>query len=340
MKNDGMALDVPLISVRSARRFLRFVQKHGISGTIVLERSGIDDDMLNNPDAFLSIRQIQHLLANGNRLLNDHTAPFRFGQELDLHGHGLFGFALLRQRDYRKLVNMVVQYLRVSLPLMDMELHCNGELISIRLHDNWDLKKLKPMVANIYMGSIHTLASLVCRKFTFEFDFACPGNSMAWQHLAEGVEVKFNRPHNRVLMPLSGRQARDDDTSVATYLAAARSREQIQGDNSLNVVMKVRTEIMNTPGRDSTLERVAQKLGMSPRSVRRHLGLAGFAFSSIRNDIRETFASRYLLETDMALEKIADQLGYSDQASFSKAYRSWTGRTPGEVRRTSRPDRN
>ncbi len=60
-------------------------------------------------------------------------------------------------------------------------------------------------------------------------------------------------------------------------------------------------------------------------------------FSGIRNDIRETFASRYLLETDMPLEKIADQLGYSDQASFSKAYRSWTGRTPGEVRRTSRP---
>jgi len=220
---------------------------------------------------------------------------------------------------------------------MDMEIHCTGELISIRLHDNWDLKKLKPMVANIYMGSIHALASLVCRTFTFEFDFACPGNSLAWQRLADGVEVKFNRPHNQVLMPLSGRQARDDDASVATYLAAARSREQIQGDDSLKVVIKVRHEIMNAPGRDSTLERVAQKLGMSTRSVRRHLGLAGFAFSGIRNDIRETFASRYLLETDMPLEKIADQLGYSDQASFSKAYRSWTGRTPGEVRRTSRP---
>ena len=104
-----MALDVPLISGRYARRFLRFVQKHGITGTIVLDGSGIDSDMLDNPDAYLSMRQIQHLLHNGNRLLNDPTAPFRFGQELDLHGHGLFGFALLRQRDYRKLVTMVVQ---------------------------------------------------------------------------------------------------------------------------------------------------------------------------------------------------------------------------------------
>ena len=51
MKNDGMALDVPIISVRYARRFLRFVQKHGISGTIVLEGSGVDANMLDNPDA-------------------------------------------------------------------------------------------------------------------------------------------------------------------------------------------------------------------------------------------------------------------------------------------------
>ena len=62
MKNDGMALDVPLISVRYARRFLRFVQKHGINGTVVLEGSGIDTHILDNPDAYLSMRQVQHLL--------------------------------------------------------------------------------------------------------------------------------------------------------------------------------------------------------------------------------------------------------------------------------------
>ena len=48
------------------------------------------------------------------------------------------------------------------------------------------------------------------------------------------------------------------------------------------------------------------------------------------------FATRYLVDTDMALEKIAEYLGYSDQASFSKAYRGWTGHTPGEVRRNAK----
>ena len=336
MKNNGMALDVPLISIRYARRFLRFTQKHGISGTIVLKEARIDPALLDNPDAFLTMRQLLTMLRHADALLKDDTASFRFGQELDLQGHGLLGFALLRQQDYRKLVNMVVQYLRVSLPIMDMEIHCTGEDISIRLHDSWDLGELRPFVTNIYMGSIHALASLVCRRFTFEYDFPCPAKASSFQHLGEGIEMKFNCEHNRLLLPLSGRQARDDDATVANYLATARSQEQAQGDESLKVVIQVRHEIRNAPGRDSTLERVAAKLGMSPRSVRRHLSLSGFAFSGLRNEIREMFATRYLVDTDMALEKIAEYLGYSDQASFSKAYRGWTGHTPGEVRRNAK----
>lgn len=336
MKNSGMALNVPIISVRYARRYLRFVQKHGFNGTIVLENAGIEPSILDNPEGFLSIKQVSQILRHGNRLMNDVTNGFRFGQELDLHGHGLFGFALLRQKNYRHLVNMVVQYLRVSLPLMDMEINANGEMISIQLHDNWEFDDLKPTVASIYMGSIHALASLVCRRFTFEFDFPCPGKSLQWQQLGKGIEVRFNCEQNRVLMPLSGRQVRDDDASVANYLAAARCQEQLKDGDSLKVVAQVRHQIMTSPDRSSTLERVAESLGMSPRSVRRHLSLAGYAFSTIRNEIRQTFATRFLKDTDMPLLKIAEHIGYSDQASFSKAYRSWTGKTPGEVRRSHR----
>lgn len=302
----------------------------------MLENSDIDPAVLDNPEGFLSIKQVSRILKHGNRLINDVTSGFRFGQELDLHGHGLFGFAILRQKNYRHLVSMVVQYLRVSLPLMDMEIQASGEMISIQLHDNWEFEELRPTIASIYMGSIHSLASLVCRRFTFEFDFPCPGKSLQWQQLAKDVEMRFDCSHNRVLMPLSGRQVRDDDASVANYLAAARSQEQLNGTDSLKVVTQVRHQIMTSPGRNSSLERVSETLGMSPRSVRRHLSLAGYAFSTIRNQVRETFATRFLQDTDMPLDKIAEHLGYSDQASFSKAYRSWTGKTPGEVRRAHR----
>lgn len=336
MKNKGMALDVPLISARYARRYLRFLQKRGINGTTVLKNAALDAEKLSDPDAYLSMKQVCEILRQGELLLDDATASFRFGQELDLQGHGLFGFALLRQQDFPKLVNMVVQYLRVSLPLMDMEISCNAGLITIRLHDNWDLGELKPTITNIYMGSIYALASLVCRKFTFEFDFPRPDRASPWPRLDYDVDVHFNRASNRVLMPLSGRQARDDEASMAGLLATARSREQLDKDDSLRVASKVRQEVIRRPDRNSSLERVAEALGMSPRSMRRHLNLAGYSFSAIRNEVRETFATRFLQDTDMPMSKIAEHLGYSDQASFSKAYRTWTGKTPGEVRRSHR----
>lgn len=336
MKRKGMALEVPLISARYARRYLRFLQKRGINGTLVLENSNLDFHVIEQPDTYLSINQICHILRQGEKLLNDASASFQFGQELDLQGHGLFGFALLRQQDFPKLVYMVVQYLRVSLPLMDMEITCNGELITIELCDNWDLEDLRPTITNIYMGSIYSLASLVCREFTFKFNFPCPEKSPNWRQLPNDVSVYFNEPSSKVLMPLSGRQARDDEASMAAFLASARSREQLDQDDSLRVATLIRQEIIRGCGRNSSLERVADSLGMSPRSVRRHLKLAGYAFSTIRNEVRETFATRFLRDTDMPLDKIAEQIGYSDQASFSKAYRGWTGKTPGEVRRAQR----
>lgn len=340
MKNQGRALDVPLVSTHYGLRYLRFVQTHGITGTAVLENSGLDLETLNDPDSYITIRQICHVLRKASILLNDVTAGFRFGQQLDLHGHGIFGFALLKQQDPRKLARMVIQYLQVSVPLMDMDIQCNGDTITIDLRDNWEFEELRPTITSIYMGSIYSLSTMICRDFTFECDFPCPDKSLGWNKLAEDVSVHFNRPTTRIVMSLSPHQPRIDDASMANFLATARSRKQLDSNDSLRVVNLVRQEIMNEPGRNSSLEIIAEKLDMSPRSLRRHLSLAGTAFSGIRNKVRETFATRYLQETCMPLEKIAGLLGYSDQSSFSKAYRNWTGCTPGEVRRNTVPSNN
>lgn len=90
------------------------------------------------------------------------------------------------------------------------------------------------------------------------------------------------------------------------------------------------------PGRDGNLEQVAAEPKLSARSLRRRLRNAGFSFTNLRNEVREEFASRYLRGTRMPVDKVATRLGYSDQASFTRACRSWTGRSPGRVRREAR----
>ncbi|WP_111656939.1 AraC family transcriptional regulator [Isoalcanivorax indicus] len=332
-KTNTMAYEVPLIPVRYARQFLDFVEAQGISRGAVLHGSDLDTQQLDDPGMMLSMRQTLHLLNQARRLLDDERAGFRFGQKLDLLGHGLLGFSLLWQEDQRDLIRMNVQYIRVALPIMDMDIKCVGKDISVRLEDVWDLGDLRPFVVAIYMGSIHSLASLVCRQLRFEFDFHAQRPASEWESMVEGSRVVFGAPVSQVLMPLSGRRPWSNDASLSYYLAGARSRESLQASDDMEVVALVRQKLLDNPGRDSTLERVAERLEMSPRSVRHHLRRAGASFHDMRNEIREAFATRYLTETRLSLQRIAEVLGYSDQASFTKAYRVWTGTTPGEVRR-------
>ncbi|MFE8072224.1 AraC family transcriptional regulator ligand-binding domain-containing protein [Marinobacteraceae bacterium S3BR75-40.1] len=332
----SMAYEVPIVSARYARRFAKFLEGKGIGRQAILEGQEIDLAMLNDPDAFLSMNQVMRLLRQADSLVEDERIPFQFGQQLDLPAHGLLGFALLRQQDHRKLINMVVQYLRVCLPVMDLDLSSRGDEVLIQLRDTWELGELRPFMAKIYMGSIYSVAAPICRNFRFEFDFPTRLQDRDWRLVAPGAELRFGTSANRAVMPLAGRPVRNDDAGLSYFLAGMRSREEIKSDDVHEVVTQVREHVLNFPGRQSTLERTAQTLGMSARSLRRHLGMAGYSFREIRNEIRETFATRFLTDTSLPLDAIASKLGFSDQASFTRAYRAWTGSTPGDVRRQSR----
>lgn len=78
---------------------------------------------------------------------------------------------------------------------------------------------------------------------------------------------------------------------------------------------------------------VADDLGMSVRTLSRRLEREGLTFRGVVRTLREALATRYLTRSALSQAQIAFMLGFSDQAAFSNAYKSWTGRTPGSVRR-------
>jgi hypothetical protein len=141
---DRMAYQVPLISARYARRFVRFMESKGVGKQAILKDTGIGEELLQSPDANLSMAQVMDLLGKAEWLMQDDWAPFQFGQQLDLPAHGLLGFAVLSRDNTRRLVSMIVQYLRVGLPLMDMELSSTGSTFRIQLVDTWRLGDLRP----------------------------------------------------------------------------------------------------------------------------------------------------------------------------------------------------
>src|SRR5690554_2096568 len=335
--SNRMALEVPIMSVRYARRFVQFMEKRGVKQHALLKDTNISEEILENPDASISINQLSRLLGNAEWLMIDERAPFQFGQQLGLPSHGLLGFAVLGHENPRRLISMIVQYMRISAPLMDMELSSTGSTFQIRLIDTWDLGCLRPCVTKMYLGSIYRLASEVCDNFKIQFDFPSAMTEENWQSLASNCEFSFNAPVNQITMPLSGRPVRSDDIDLKLMLARHRNKKRETLCQADETTAQVREMIMSQPGRPCTTENIARQLDISTRTLRQHLAKAGTSFRELRNEIRENFATLYLKDTNVPLESIAEKLGFSDQAGFTKAYRSWTGTTPGDIRRQSKP---
>jgi AraC-like DNA-binding protein len=86
------------------------------------------------------------------------------------------------------------------------------------------------------------------------------------------------------------------------------------------------------PHGHANLERVAQRLGITPRTLRRRLRAENLSFARLQREVRTALAKRYLAERNVPISRIAWLLGYSEISTFSHAFKRWTGHTPRAVR--------
>jgi AraC-like DNA-binding protein len=82
-----------------------------------------------------------------------------------------------------------------------------------------------------------------------------------------------------------------------------------------------------------TLAEVAGPLGMSSRTLQRRLSADGLAYQDLVLEARKTLSEELLRRTDYALAEIAFLTGFSDQSTFTRAFKRWHGQTPASYRR-------
>jgi AraC-like DNA-binding protein len=66
--------------------------------------------------------------------------------------------------------------------------------------------------------------------------------------------------------------------------------------------------------------------------LRRKLREEKTSFRNVVDELRMQMAIRYLRDTDLTVEDIAESLGFSDAANFRHAFRRWTNAAPGQFR--------
>jgi AraC-like DNA-binding protein len=95
-------------------------------------------------------------------------------------------------------------------------------------------------------------------------------------------------------------------------------------------VEKTITAVMPEGG---SAEDVARALNVSVRTLQRKLVPAGTTFREVSDAVRGQLAQEYLTDPAVSIAEVAFMLGFSDQTSFTRAFRRWTGDSPGRWRR-------
>jgi AraC-like DNA-binding protein len=117
--------------------------------------------------------------------------------------------------------------------------------------------------------------------------------------------------------------------------------EEIDKDQGDPVLRRARKVIAESLGNtDVSIDVVAGRLAMSRRSFQRYLRDQGTSFRDLVDDIRRGRAEHLLEERKLSTVQIAKLLGFADTGAFFRAFRRWTGETPGgRIRppKTTRP---
>ena len=214
----------------------------------------------------------------------------------------------------------------MRLPLLVLELKQEPDYIALRLSYKQPLFEIEAFITQAFLSSLYTLTSLVTKHISLHFQ----GHSLTHgQGLSEllPIPIECNSTYNEIRL-----YATEQHHPVSN----AVKNTQPDPFYEHGLVVKMRAYILTKADEAVSAEDVAQFFNMSVRTLRRRLADIGMSFNEIRLEVRMQAAMRYLKTSHLSIERIANVVGYSDQASFTRAFQKWAGSTPDVVRRKHR----
>jgi AraC-like DNA-binding protein len=118
---------------------------------------------------------------------------------------------------------------------------------------------------------------------------------------------------------------------------AFKDLKELMGIEPMQTMEDVVMALLNTSAATGsvTAESIAKLLGVEPWTLRRALRQEGTSFRALRNRFIARKACLLLADTNLPVEKIAEQLGYREPKSFRRAFKSSTGVSPTDFRNST-----
>lgn len=288
----------------------------------------------------VSLDELGALLGDAATLLADPLFGLHCARGISRGAYGLLEFGLRSAPTGRLAMEQLAAFGVLINPLVRWSLEVDGD--EVALHHR------APKKGGVgRQGNLFTVARVVqiaremmgddvkpVRAWFAHAERACPQELQAFLGL-DARAIQFGRASNGVAFSAQTleRVPVDADAELNRALELHGRALMARCGDVDDAYERARAVVLQLlPEGDATLAKVAKKLHVTPRTLQRRLEESGASFAGLITEVRRAQAERLLSHTDRPLADIALAVGYADAAAFVRAFRGWTGLTPGKFR--------
>jgi len=326
------------VSSEYLRLFASAAETRGLDVGPIFAASGINRAILGRRGARIGARAAAEVWKRATRRLSDPLFGLTVADAIPIGALSLMDYLVMSSADVGDALGRVARYAPLMSDAERLTLTSHGHEARFRCDSKDEVPHITEMIMGIFLQRARELFGRSWSVKAISFAHAPLGPRATYDRICQ-APVRFEMPFTEAVfardllaMPMAGADprmsaifTREADAALATLAPPAAAPSFIEN------VKRVLEDGLHA--RDLTLTRLADHLGISARTLQRRLRAAGVTHRGLVRGVREDLANRSLA-TRVSQGQIARTLGYSGRGAFQRAFKRWSGLTPGQHRRT------
>lgn len=297
----------------------------------------LNADMLEEPSRRIPVETYQSMLQRAAQLAQDPDAALHIGECIKPGQYGVLGYSIMSCKTAKQAFDRHMRYENLVSDRSISTYHFEGEQVRL----SWDTGELPVdrAMAEENIASWVTFTRWVTGQSlspsVIKFAHEQPQDLAEYQRIF-ACEMLFNQNMVEVIFPSSYM-----DMPIIQHDPVMREMMDAHADRLLNelsqcdeFVAKIRQLMIAAMAEgDLSLDCIAEQMGLTPRTLQRRLSEQDESFKGLLDKVRKELALTYIKQPHIDLAELAYLLGFSDQTAFQRAFKKWTGSTPGKFRK-------
>lgn len=329
-------------TVATIKHYARLASAVGVEVEPLLARYEVDASRLDDPDGRVPYSLVLDFIGEVLARTDDDTWGLKLGAlgrwgfvaEYLARNSPTLGEAFERIADYARLV---VDTAHLELIHRDKSVLLRGSL-PVEHMPNLSERVVRQGI-DVWLAMLVSFGRMITgmdwEPIRVAFTYRKPDDTEAPDQFFR-CPLAYEQPHNQIeIAPeVLELEVASADSELARILERHCDELLEKLPAGEGIIERVRRQIAGAvAGGETAIGQVAKELGLSSRTLQRHLAEEGTSYQALLDATRRQLSIAYLAERTLSVGEVALLLGYSDTRAFARAFKRWEGRTPSEYRR-------